>query len=105
MNANVRAEREKQTEAKEECRKLEKDMDQFKNNKEGKVGVLTVRSFVPCLPLFWSELRIRSSAILGGHYEAEGRAAETYHHRQDPAEGGADCYPRAWFVSPLPYLI
>ena len=29
--------------AKEECKKLEKDMDEFKNNKEGKIEELKVR--------------------------------------------------------------
>ena len=47
--------REKQTETKEECREQEKDMDEFKNNKEGKIEELKVSFFVfflPFLPLF-----------------------------------------------------
>jgi hypothetical protein len=81
-------------------------MDEFKNNKEGKIGELKVRFLVYLFVsfFFWPELRIRLSATPGGYLEAEGRTAETCRRRQDPAEGGADCYPRTWFVPP-PYLI
>jgi structural maintenance of chromosome 2 len=34
--------KDKQRSAKEECKKLEKDMDEFKNNKEGKIDELKV---------------------------------------------------------------
>ena len=34
--------KQKQKEAKEEIKKLEKDMDEFKNNKEGKIEQLKV---------------------------------------------------------------
>jgi hypothetical protein len=45
-NPSVWSAREKQTEATEECRKLEKDMDKFKNNKKGKLEGVMVRFFV-----------------------------------------------------------
>lgn len=38
----VQAAKEKQKTAKEECKKLEKDMAEFKNNKDGKIDELKV---------------------------------------------------------------
>ncbi|KAG1748065.1 hypothetical protein EDB19DRAFT_240650 [Suillus lakei] len=40
----VQPAKEKQKAAKEECSKLEKDMDEFKNNKEGKISELKVET-------------------------------------------------------------
>ena len=39
----VQAAKEKQKDAQNDCKKLERDMDEFKNNKDGKIEELKVR--------------------------------------------------------------
>lgn len=42
LKDQVKKAKDKQTAAKEDCRKLEKDISEFKNNKEGKINELKV---------------------------------------------------------------
>ena len=43
LKTTVQTAKDKQKAAKDECKKLEKDMDEFKNNKDGKIDELKVR--------------------------------------------------------------
>lgn len=46
LKTAVQTAKDKQKAAKDECKKLEKDMDEFKNNKDGKIEELKVS----CIP-------------------------------------------------------
>jgi structural maintenance of chromosome 2 len=48
----IQAAREKQKAANEECKKLERDMAEFKNNKEGKIDELKVGSSKYAVPFY-----------------------------------------------------
>jgi structural maintenance of chromosome 2 len=50
LKATVQSAKDKQKAAQDECKKLDKDMTEFKDNKEGKIAELKVR----LLPLSFS---------------------------------------------------
>jgi len=81
----VQAAKDKQKMAKEECKKLEKDMAEFKNNKEGKTDELKV-SFASNV----INQRACQTVGVGGHLQEKGRAPEASCNSKDAAEGGAD---------------
>jgi hypothetical protein len=60
LKAAVQTAKDKQKAASQECKKLERDMDEFKNNKEGKIDELKV-GFMLCLIV---NCRLMGSGIL-----------------------------------------
>lgn len=75
--------KEKQVAAQAEIKKLEKDMSEFKNNKEGKTEELRVRKPSPLISL-------TLNGFADEHLEAKVGNPETQRRNEDAAKRDAD---------------
>ena len=86
--------KQKQKDAKDECKKLEKDMNEFKNNKEGKTEELKVGH----CPSLSYDLSLCAFVRTGRDPGAEGSTPEACSSAEDFAEGVADGHTRGRYV-------
>ena len=86
----VQIAKDKQKGGKSKCKKLEKDMNKFKNNKEGKIDELKViHSFQSC------GVYGEGPFFSGRYFQTESSTAKVCSHCQATAERSTDCYLRA----------
>ena len=87
LSEAVETSKQKQKEAKDEIKKLEKDMDEFKNNKEGKITELKACSLLtPLLVL------IVLTTCTGQYLKVEGGSSQAFRRRQDAKQRPSGCF-------------
>lgn len=65
LKTAVQSAKDKQKAAKDECAKLERDMAEFKNNKEGKIDELKVSTVPLLVPCDWPFIYFYHRTIVG----------------------------------------
>ena len=80
--------------AEAECKRIEKEMNEFKNNRDAKLNELKVCQI-------GSIARSYVTVCLGRDQGKEGRASQADRQRQDSTEGSTDCWPGDWSVDTI----
>jgi hypothetical protein len=93
LKGALSASQQKQADAKGLCKKLEKDMNEFKNNKDGKIGELKVRT-VPWLRSSMICTLTAAFVSTERNFPAKDNAPEAVREGENAAEGNADCHTR-----------